>query len=237
MSDSELLKLPEILYQSERLVGVTKPPGISSTLIPRLGPDQVMTVESFLQATLGPEVRLLHRLDYGTSGVMLASRDLETFHTLRTLWKSGVRKTYRALVGGSENTPTSTLTPGRKEVWMRNSPKTNRKMDLSFSPKPTPWRKARSEILRLTLVPTAQRVFTDLELEIHTGERHQIRALLSRLGHPIVGDPIYGGAEHLAPPLSERLWLHAWKIQILEGPEKGLELQAPLPTDWPKRDD
>lgn len=64
-----------------------------------------------------------------------------------------------------------------------------------------------------------------IEVDLHTGFLHQIRAMLAASGHPLLGDAAYGG-----PPLAPRPLLHAWKLSV---PALGLAAEAPLPGDFP----
>ncbi|MDE2181088.1 MAG: RluA family pseudouridine synthase, partial [candidate division NC10 bacterium] len=78
--------------------------------------------------------------------------------------------------------------------------------------------------------------FTLLQLQPHTGRTHQIRVHLSAIGHPVVGDKVYGGRKERKTAVSmkaERHLLHAWKLGLFHPrTDEWMEFEAPLPPDF-----
>lgn len=180
----------------------------------------------------GLEPGILHRLDTGTSGLLVFAKHDDEFQRLTRAWKSGVRKTYRALAHGTEPLPRMpvTLTPrlahdSRSSRRMIAVDERTRASAIRGKPLDTLTRLIRARETRDTgALATAS--LHDLEIEIETGVMHQIRCTLAWLGFPILGDPIYGGIE------SPRLWLHAWRLELPARNGGILELEAPLPKNW-----
>lgn len=211
----------EILFADDALVAVDKPAGLPSHPLAarELGTAANRLVARFPEcATAGADPReggLINRLDRGTSGVLLAARDRATWTALRHQISAGeIEKEYLALVAGDAAAGESSLplrTAGGRAKVAPDHPKA--------LPAHTRWtpveRRGETTLLR---------VFTT------TGRMHQVRAHLAAAGHPVVGDPDYGG-----PPAPERVghYLHAARVR-LEHPKTGeaLEIEAPLPHDW-----
>jgi 23S rRNA pseudouridine1911/1915/1917 synthase len=180
------------------------------------------------------ECGLLHRLDTGTSGLLAFARSEEAYLRLREAWQSGrVRKIYRARVFAASGLkrPSSPPEAGQAISWpMSRLRKTSRRMAVLVPEHPYLKNELRGETLvALTRVlgsapgPSGTR---EIEVEISTGVMHQIRAHLAASGWPLVGDEVYGG------PRASRLALHASRL-VIELDDRKLELEAPLPEDWP----
>ncbi len=169
---------------------------------------------------------LVHRLDVGTSGVVLLAKSDAAHRALSRAFQSRVaRKTYRALAWGH-------LTPARGlyDDSLGRDPKDGRRMRVRADGKPSATRY--ETVARLPSV-------TDLRLFPETGRTHQIRIHLSAHGHPIVGDDLYGGGTRWRG-VRERTWrrtlaavthplLHAERVVI---EEMGMDVRAPLPADY-----
>ena len=171
----------------------------------------------------GLEPGILHRLDTGTSGLLVFAKTEKEYRRLSALWKARqVRKFYRALVAGDAHD----LPPLMDWPMMRN-PKSSKRMMVLRKPgaqsgsggKPLP---ARTRIIGVHKRGSV----SDVEIEIETGVMHQIRAHLAEAGFPILGDSTYRGQA------ASRLFLHAWKLVIPLDSEKDLDLVAPLGPDW-----
>lgn len=213
-----------ILYEDPYLVAVDKPSGISSVA---LRPYERFTVANFLLARypemgdlspLGLEAGLVHRLDRNTSGVLLAARTRFVRDFLAAEFGHGrVSKGYWALVHG--RVPRG----GVVDLPLQHDPADRRK--IRIAPTGSAGRVARTRYDPLQWFGDA---YTLLWVEITTGVMHQIRAHLASIGHPILGDALYGGQ-----PLSlRRHFLHAARISFthphLLSP---LTVEAPLPTE------
>ena len=217
VSDGDLRCAPEpgveldIVYQDAHIVAINKPPGMASH---PLRPAELGTVANALIArypecaAIGDEPReagWLHRLDRGTSGVLVAARDAETWTRLRAeLSSGGAHKTYLALVEGGPPVTGSCMSSlahrGRRSV-------IDEGVGLTAH---TEWQVV-EQLVGYTL----------LECTAHTGRMHQVRAHLAHCGSPIAGDELYGGAPR---DDFDGHFLHAASIRV-----GGLELTAPLP--------
>jgi len=199
-----------VLLEAQGYVVVDKPAGAPSH---PLREDELGTLAGALVARY-PEMRnvgysrrepgILHRLDTDTSGVMLAARDQETFDALRRQLQAGeIEKRYLARCQGIVPAPIVIDTP------IANDPRDRRKVRACTDPreiKRLQAQPARTEVLRSTPAPQGSLV----EVSANNARRHQIRAHLASIGHPLLGDPLYGG------PALERKGhlLHAASIKI-----------------------
>jgi tRNA pseudouridine32 synthase/23S rRNA pseudouridine746 synthase len=186
-----------VLYADPWLLALLKPSGLLSQ--PGLGPELADSLISRAQERW-PEVRLVHRLDRDTSGLILLARDATTHRALSAAFaERRVRKTYLAVVqglpadrGGVINQPLARIAtrPPRYGVVP---------LEQGGKPALTRWRVLRRfEGSSLLL------------LQPRTGRSHQLRVHLADLGHPVLGDPLYG-----EPAAAPRLQLHAAGLQLL----------------------
>lgn len=211
----------EVLWSDAHLVAMAKPAGMPSHPL-RAG--ETGTVANALVTAfpecggVGADPReagLVHRLDRGTSGALLAARDAETWQATRVLFGTGqVSKIYVALVAdpiGRGSCMEPLIQRGRRSVVSH---------EVEALAAETEWT-VRERIGELTL----------LECRALTGRMHQIRAHLAHSGAPIVGDTLYGGREASDLPLVDH-FLHAESIQ-LPHPHTGepLRIEAPLSAD------
>lgn len=174
------------------------------------------------------EPSILHRLDTGTSGVILFAKEEADYARLRGAWSGReVRKLYRAIV--SLKSPGPLKLPLVIDTQLAHDSKSSRRMivlrpttrESAYRGKPLP---ALSRILGMD--PLADGRF-DVTIEIETGVMHQIRCHLASLGAPIEGDLVYGGGS------AQRLFLHAWKLTVPTVNGAEVTIEAPLPVDWP----
>ena len=209
----------EILYEDAAVIAINKPADLvvhagagnhSGTLVNRL----VHHFEKLSQ--VGGDLRpgIVHRLDKGTSGVILVARDDASHRALAAQFSSrSVEKVYLALVHGQVRAEEGRLTSPIARDPSRRLRMTTR-LD-SGRPALTQYR-----VLRRF------EKFTYLEVRIGTGRTHQIRVHLSSIGHPVAGDRLYG-----APP-AERVFLHAHRIRFISpATEEPVTVEAPLPPD------
>ncbi len=162
---------------------------------------------------------LLHRLDNETSGVLLFAKNKESFLKLKSVWKSDVKKIYRAIVT-TKNPLLFPELPFCINIDLHSRSKSAKKLHPY---KPGSKQKAISARTEILKIKNLSENTYDLTIRIHTGVRHQIRAHLAAIGAPIVGDTVYGGKK------SDRMWLHAWSLEFLQ-----LKITAPLPSGWNK---
>ena len=200
----------QLAYRDEDVVVVDKPAGLAATL-PRRG--AVATVESFVRRAIGSQARLLHRLDQPASGLLLVSCRPQTRRGLaRQIEQHQVRRCYFALVAGSPPAPrwsVSTVLGFDGHRAASSGAPGARPAESSF------------EVLR---APRGGDGPCLLQVELHTGRTHQIRAQLAEAGLPIVGDGRYGG------PPAQRLALHAHALGLRHPDGRWLQVHSPLPA-------
>ncbi len=204
--DTEPLLNPVIVREAPDWLAVNKPSGLASAALAD-GQGRRSVVDWLTETGRGadlPERGLVHRLDTGTSGLLLIAKTLETYEHLREEWRARrVEKRYRARV--RLTSPFNSPLPFRIDWPIGHDAKSKKKMKVVQAPeharrlrgKPQPavtWIES--------LEPTGDGHATVL-VRIETGVQHQIRAHLSALGLPLEGDSLYGGTP--AP----RLGLHA----------------------------
>ncbi|HVR42300.1 MAG TPA: pseudouridine synthase [Thermoanaerobaculia bacterium] len=197
-------ELPLLSLEPER-VAIDKPPGLASQMPRRNGPLSVLEVLPAQLARAGEphELWVVHRLDTGTSGVLLLARTRREAARLSHRFAAHeIEKTYVARIHG------------RLESGLELGDPIARAGAARFTTSPS-GRPART-IVR-PLEPGSDS--TLVAIEIATGRTHQIRVHLAAAGHPIVGDVKYGG------PSAARLHLHAWR---LAHPDLG-RFEAPIP--------
>jgi len=215
-----------VLYADDVVVAVDKPAGRPSHA---LRPHERETVANFLLARF-PEMRsigntegeagLVHRLDTGTSGVLLAARTSDAYAKLRRQFSAAeILKEYLALVVGD------VAKPGEIRIPLAHDRRHPGRMRLCPDAVSARTLRARPAVTRYRPLQRTG-TLTLVAVEIPTGVTHQIRAHLASMNHPIVGDTLYGGS---AAP---RPMLHATRITFRH-PSTGrrLRVESPLPTD------
>jgi tRNA pseudouridine32 synthase/23S rRNA pseudouridine746 synthase len=187
----------EIIYADESLLVLNKPAGLLA--VPGRGADKQDCLCARLQQKF-PDALVVHRLDMATSGLMLFARGVEMQRRLSQMFREReVEKRYMAVVAGKLGPEIGEVNLPIVADWL-NRPL--RKIDME-SGKPSLTRYA----------PLAYDAATDssrVELEPVTGRTHQLRLHMAAIGHPILGDALYGSAYN-AP----RLMLHANSLRFL----------------------
>jgi 23S rRNA pseudouridine1911/1915/1917 synthase len=202
-----------LLHVDEALVAIDKPAGLLSVKSER---ERERTALDLVGAALGrpgrPErVWPVHRLDRETSGLLLFARTREDCEAVRAEWELA-RKTYLAIVEGAPREDSGTVDA---PLWEDRALAVHVGRGPGSRAARTRWR-----------VLERGRARSLLEVELETGRRHQIRAHLAFVGHPVVGDPRYGAR---AP----RMGLHALRL-VVPHPAHGRELalEAPPGADF-----
>ena len=219
-----------ILYEDSDVVVLDKPAGM--VVHPGAGHASGTLVNALLHhvddlSGIGGELRpgIVHRLDRGTSGVMVAAKNDAAHQALaRQFHDREVEKEYIALVWGVVQAGKRIDAPIGRDAGNRQKMSTRA-------------RRARSAVTRVTRAEQLKGVSL-LRVAIATGRTHQIRVHLSAIGHPIVGDPTYGGVHrHVANDVRavqrlERPFLHAARL-VFGHPADGrrMEFESPLPSD------
>ena len=219
-----------VLYEDAAVLVVNKPGGMPCHPIRPGENDCVMNAVAARfpeTATIGDkpnEGGLLHRLDNGTSGALMIARTPAAFAGLRAAIRGAlVLRRYEALVMGTIRTGAEIDRP------IAHHPKNARKMIPGDPGSSNPKAAGRPA---LTSIEPIRRIggFTLVSVRPKTGCRHQIRVHLASIGHPIVGDTLYGGpaAEALAPG---RFWLHLCELEFDSPADSRVKVTAPLPSD------
>jgi 23S rRNA pseudouridine1911/1915/1917 synthase len=214
-----------VVYADDDLVVVDKPAGL--VVHPGAGTPDGTLVNGLLarfgeMASVGEPLRpgIVHRLDKGTTGLLVAARTQRAYDGLVTaLARHEVQRDYLALVWGSFDAPA-----GMIDAPIGRSPRTPTRMAVSARGKKA---RTRYEVRATYHEPV---VVTLLDCTLETGRTHQIRVHLSSIGHAVVGDDRYGGARQSLP--APRPMLHAAHLE-LDHPVTGAHLtfDAPTPAD------
>ena len=209
-----------VVYQDADLVVVDKPAGLAAH--PGPGHPDSTLVNGLLALCpdiqgIGGEIRpgIIHRLDKDTSGLMIAAKNEAAHHDLsRQMKDRAVEKNYLTLVEG-EPSPES----GVIDAPIGRDPRRRTRMAVTAG--------GRESRTGYRLLERAGR-HSLLELQLHTGRTHQARVHLAWLGHPIIGDGVYGKRS----PLLARHFLHACRLAFAH-PATGQPLKfcSPLPGD------
>jgi 23S rRNA pseudouridine1911/1915/1917 synthase len=227
---AEALPLP-VLYQDSDLIVVDKPAGM--VVHPAAGHASGTLVNALLHhvddlSGIGGEKRpgIVHRLDRGTSGLMVIAKNDRAHEELaRQFHDREVEKEYVALVWG-------VVQAGRRiDAPIGRDPNNRKKMSARA-------RRSREAVTRITRTEHVNPAVTLAQVAIHTGRTHQIRVHLSAIGHPVVGDPLYGGVRRHVPAdvravmHLQRPFLHAAKLAF-KHPADGrrMEFSSDLPQD------
>ncbi|HSM50845.1 MAG TPA: RluA family pseudouridine synthase [Thermoanaerobaculia bacterium] len=222
-----------LLHLDDELIAVDKPAGIA--VHPGAGRSTGTLVHHLLArfpelAGVGGPGRpgIVHRLDLGTSGLLLVARSASAYQALaRAFAERRVEKWYLALVYGAQKEDRLEI-----DLPIGRHPVERKRMAVVARGRP-----ARTEALRIASGPP----LSLLAVRIATGRTHQIRVHLRQVGLPIVGDPVYGearwrglpgGAPRSALERFARPALHAWRLELAH-PRDGrpLRLEAPPPAD------
>ncbi len=210
---------PKIVFQDDDLAVVEKPAGLVVHPAPsHRGPTLVSELEGLLGGGADPErPGIVHRLDKGTSGLLVVARSDEAHAALQEqVRRREVERVYLALAGGRLASRTGTI-----DAPIGRASRQRHRMAVSGAAS----RQARTHFTVLEVLALE----TYLEARLETGRTHQIRAHFAAIGHPLTGDPTYGGAERYG---LERQFLHAHRLAF-EHPRSGkrLEFSSPLAPD------
>ena len=220
----------DILYEDEDLLVLNKPAGL--VVHPGAGRATGTLVHALLAHCrdlpgIGGVERpgIVHRLDRETSGVMVVAKSEAAHASLSAQFKNRVvRKRYLALVRGAVERET-----GRIDAAIGRREHDRKRMGV----RARGGREARTAYRVLRRLPA----MTLVEASLETGRTHQIRVHFAHIGHPVIGDAVYGGrrGRQLAAAgeaRAERHMLHAWRLGFRHPRTGGwLEFTAPVPED------
>lgn len=228
----------ELLYEDDVILAVDKRSGIPAHSQKKdLDSVEPLTVEAAVLKS-HPSVKILHRLDTGTSGVLLFAKNNNVFEEMRDKFKLRLIKKHY-LAWSFEPSPQAHF-PLEITLPLAHHPKSAKRMvvvdpDSSrtgrtyFRGKPYP---ALTRLHSVRSVTLDEQPLTEIEVEIETGVTHQIRAHLKHIGLPLVGDPIYSAKKENSTAGAEtpsfRLGLHAHRVEFtLNGFDYCIEAMKP----------
>ncbi len=229
--NEQLLEKIRIIHEDQNLLVLEKPSGL---IVNRSDTAKEGTLQDFLDDYLGLEYDpesddpfvqrsgLAHRLDKGTSGVLIAAKNSDALNKLMRMFKERkVLKNYVALVHGE-------VEHARMEVKAPTgrNPKNRRKFAVVKG--------GRDSTTYFTKTDSSG-VYTLMKVKPYTGRTHQIRVHAVAIGHSIVGDRLYAPPKLLEEDLTKfgRLMLHAKSIEFtLPGKKKKLAFEAKVPSEF-----
>jgi 23S rRNA pseudouridine1911/1915/1917 synthase len=217
----------DIVYEDQDLLVVNKPAGMVvhpapghryDTLVNALLAYAPALREAEETETLRPGI--VHRLDKDTSGLIIVAKNARAQAALlEQMRRRAITKRYLALVDGNV-----ALDQGSIDAPIGRDPRHRQQMAITAVGS----REARTHFRVLERYAR----HTLLLIELETGRTHQIRLHLKAIGHPVVGDPVYGSGNVLKRAPLKRQFLHAWQLRFTHPfTDETLELEAPLPAD------
>ena len=214
-----------VIYNDDEIVVIDKPVGCAAHPSPGwMGPTVVgaLMAAGYTISTSGPAERagIVHRLDVGTSGLMVVAKTEGAYLKLKEMFRSHqIDKTYHALVQGHMDPPVGTI-----DAPIDRHPKEDHRFAVVATGK--------DSITHYEVIEFYRSVSL-VKVELETGRTHQIRVHFSALGHPLVGDTTYGADPVLGKKmLISRPWLHALELRFNHPIDATpLTLRAPYPPD------
>ncbi len=222
----------EVIYEDDAIVVINKPAGLvvhpaagnwSGTLLNGL-------LHRYGDAAAGlPRAGIVHRLDKETSGLMVVARTLEAQTDLvRQMQARTVKRRYFALVWG--NLPDE----GTIDAPIGRDPRERTRMAVVTGAAGKP---ARTHFRRIDATVWQRQPVSAIHCDLETGRTHQIRVHCAHIGHPLLGDPVYGRVrgQRSVTPLPDgfaRQALHAWRLGLIHPQtRRALHWEAPVPDD------
>jgi 23S rRNA pseudouridine1911/1915/1917 synthase len=216
----------KILHEDDDIIVIDKPPGL--VVHPAAGHADSTLVNALLfhvknLSGIGGELRpgIVHRLDKDTSGVMVIAKNDAAHRALTAEWRNA-KKEYLAIVYGSPKNARGTI-----DAPIGRDPRNRKRMAVLAS--------GRAAITDYEVVEQLRYVSL-VRCTLRTGRTHQIRVHLKRLGHPIIGDPLYSGPQWRGIPDKRvqktisnfpRQALHAFRLTLPDG----RAFEAAMPDD------
>ncbi len=217
---------PEIIYEDENILVINKPSGLlvhptEKSKEPTLVDWLIERYPEIKNVGDAPEIRpgIVHRLDKDVSGVILIARNQEYFEYLKKLFQTGgIKKNYLALVYGSVEPKTGVI---KKPIYLK--PGTTKR---------SVWqgKMVKEAITEYRVIKSIKdETFSFLKVMPKTGRTHQIRVHLASIGHPIVGDTLYGKKTN--PFGLKRLFLHAESLEFEATGGQRIKIESGLPEE------
>lgn len=201
--------IPEVIYEDDNVKVVNKPAGLLSEAKGEYCPERTLADYGFI----------VHRLDRDTSGVMILAKSEEVQIFLKKQFQARkVHKKYYAVIEGRPK-----LDEARIDLPLIR--------DLK---RPTTFRVDANGKQAETFYKVVQsnEKYSLVELRPTTGRTHQLRVHMSYLGHPIVGDPVYGKEPDDPDIPVKRLYLHAKELELTLPSKERMTFTAPLPQEF-----
>lgn len=219
----------DILYEDEQLLILNKPAGL--VVHPAPGHADGTLVNALLAHCpnlpgIGGVQRpgIVHRLDKDTTGaIAIAKTDIAYQHLQAQLQAKTARREYLGVVYGAPKTESGTV-----DLPIGRHPQDRKKMAI------VPIEEGGRSAITHWQVKERLGNYTLIHFQLETGRTHQIRVHSAKIGHPIVGDPVYGSGRSIGVNLPGQA-LHAWRLK-LQHPISGdwIEVTAPLPQTFTK---
>ena len=227
MANSNELSKVKILAENDFVVAMSKEEKIHSHPLSYGEMDNVLSIllaqgrGDLLQVNSSQYDRcLLYRLDFETSGLMLAAKTDEVYNFIRRNFSTVMlQKTYRLKCHGQLKFP-----KGQWMHWLMPSGKSKSKM-MALNLPDQRQESQQAELSYSVINFDENKNQSEVEVYLKTGLRHQIRVQFAAMGHPILGDDLYSGIP------SKRLYLHAYQYH-LELERQKMNFTAELPVDW-----
>ncbi len=203
----------EIIYQNSELLIVNKPHGIV------VHPSKGHSNDTVINALLGMDIKfeahlgqtkpfLVHRLDKDTSGLLLVAKNEKMYSYLTEIQKKRkIKKNYLAVIKGVPDKKYATI-----DASISRNKSHRKKMSVNS--------KGRKSLTTYKVIKSNDSMSL-IELELHTGRTHQIRVHMQALGHPIIGDTLYGKKSKLI----DRQLLHAYKLEFRDNKNNVISVQ------------
>ena len=223
----------ERIYEDDDLIIVNKPSGV--LVLPDRFDANLLSLHRQLQAELGQQLFVVHRIDKDTSGLICFAKNEVAHRYMSMLFQEHqIAKYYAGIVNGRVSPESA-----RIEAPIMEHPAVKGKMTTAAKGKPS---------VTDYLVVEQWSMYALMQFQIHTGRTHQIRVHMQSIGHPIVCDPIYSDGKPLLlssikrkykqsqkeeeeRPLLNRLALHAYKLSFRKENGEEVSVEAPLPKD------
>ena len=202
------------LYRDTHLLVIDKPAGLAV----HPGPKTPDSLEDFLPALALGNHRLpviSHRLDRDTSGCLILARHPKAVRRVAALFEAGhVQKTYWAVLDSLPDADSGTIDAPLLKI---SSAEAGWRMIID--------KRGKRAVTHWQVIDRAARL---IEFRPETGRTHQLRVHAASMGHPIIGDPVYGAGKG---PMR----LHARALNLPYAETAPLQVTAPLPGDWPSQ--
>ena len=215
-----------VLYEDDSLLVVNKPAGM---VVHGGSGHEAGLIEALKQSRGLDDLRLAHRLDRDTSGVLLMAKHLDALRRLTESFRErDMQKTYFALIAGHPYAHAGRMSSNLAKGVVRGG----ERMVVDSE-------EGKASVTDYQVMIEYERhgfPYAMVALNPHSGRTHQLRVQLQHEGHPILGDGKYGEKAQLAAYKSlggKGLMLHAWRLRFIHPVSgKSLECRAPWPENW-----